>query len=122
MSDIFPQSQPAGGPLYTQVKRLILDAIRDGRWKPGEMLPSEQQLATEFSVSQGTLRKAIDELVAQKLIVRQQGKGSFIATHTRDHSLFYFSTWWMNRTGANYPKVCTKRSAHGVARHQNANA
>ncbi len=54
------------------------------------MLPSEQQLATEFSVSQGTLRKAIDDLVAQKLILRQQGKGSFIATHTTDRSLFYF--------------------------------
>ncbi|MBL4615636.1 MAG: GntR family transcriptional regulator [Magnetovibrio sp.] len=90
MSDLFPRSQPVSGPLYVQVKQRILDAIRDGRWKPGEMLPSEQQLATEFSVSQGTLRKAIDDLVAQNLIVRQQGKGSFIATHTRDRSLFYF--------------------------------
>ncbi len=90
MPDLFPPSQPLNEPLYIQVKRQILDAIRDGRWKPGEMLPSEQQLATEFSVSQGTLRKAIDDLVAQNLIIRQQGKGSFIATHNTDHSLFYF--------------------------------
>lgn len=90
MSDFFPPSQPIRGPLYLQVKQRILEAIRDGRWKPGEMLPSEQQLATEFSVSQGTLRKAIDDLVGQKLIIRQQGKGSFVTTHSTDHSLFYF--------------------------------
>lgn len=90
MSDFFPTSAPTRGPLYLQVKQHILEAIRDGRWKPGEMLPSEQQLATEFSVSQGTLRKAIDDLVGQKLIIRQQGKGSFVAIHSTDHSLFYF--------------------------------
>ncbi|TCS63083.1 GntR family transcriptional regulator [Varunaivibrio sulfuroxidans] len=86
----FPSTRPTRNPLYIQVKQRILDAIRARRWKPGEMLPSEHQLAEEFSVSQGTLRKAIDELVTQNIIIRQQGKGSFIATHTADHSLFYF--------------------------------
>lgn len=90
MANPFPPSPPIRGPLYLQVKQGIIEAIRDRRWKPGEMLPSEQQLATEFSVSQGTLRKAIDDLVAQKLIIRQQGKGSFVTIHSTDHSLFYF--------------------------------
>src|SRR5690606_35554522 len=52
--------------------------------------PSESRLAEQFHVSLGTVRKAIDELVAEKILVRQQGRGTFVATHTLDRTLFYF--------------------------------
>jgi GntR family transcriptional regulator len=77
-------------PLYTQVRDLIVGRVTDGTWKAGELLPSEMRLAVEFGVSQGTVRKALDELEAQNLIVRRQGKGTFIATHSPQRALFHF--------------------------------
>src|SRR5262249_52393858 len=61
-----------------------------GEWRPGENLPSEGRLASEFGVSQGTVRKALDEMAAQNLLVRQQGRGTFVAKHDRQRSLFHF--------------------------------
>ena len=72
---------PAFSPLYQQIKGLILSSLRSGEWKPGEVIPSEVELATRFRVSQGTVRKAIDELAAENLLLRRQGKGTFVATH-----------------------------------------
>ncbi len=77
-------------PLYTQIKQMLFDRIRRGEWGPGEMLPSEMKLAAEYDVHQGTIRKALDELVAQHLVVREQGKGTFVADGTRRHRPFYF--------------------------------
>ncbi len=77
-------------PLYTQVKTLILDRMAKNQFKPGDLLPSEPRLAALFGVSQGTVRKALDELTAQNLLVRQQGKGTYVATHTVDRALFHF--------------------------------
>jgi len=68
-------------PLYRQIKTLILQGLDQGEWKPGETIPSEMELATRFQVSQGTVRKAIDELAAEHLLIRRQGKGTFVATH-----------------------------------------
>jgi len=62
----------------------------DGDWRPGEAIPSESKLAERFQVSIGTVRKAIDELVAEKILLRQQGRGTFVARHTLDRTLFYF--------------------------------
>jgi len=67
-------------PLYQQIKALILGSLQAGEWKPGEAIPSENDLATRFKVSQGTVRKAIDELANENLLVRRQGKGTFVAT------------------------------------------
>ena len=53
---------PAFSPLYQQIKGLILQSLQSGEWKPGEAIPSEMDLAARFRVSQGTVRKAIDEL------------------------------------------------------------
>jgi len=80
------RTRPAGGaaafsPLYRQIKELIVQALDRGEWKPGESIPSEFDLAARFQVSQGTVRKAIDELAAEHLLVRRQGKGTFVATH-----------------------------------------
>lgn len=71
----------AFSPLYQQIKGLILQGLDRGEWKPGEAIPSELELAARFQVSQGTVRKAIDELAAGNLLIRRQGKGTFVATH-----------------------------------------
>ena len=80
----------AFSPLYQQIKGLILNSLRLSEWKPGEAIPSEMELATRFRVSQGTVRKAIDELAAENLLVRRQGKGTFVATHAAQHVQFRF--------------------------------
>lgn len=77
-------------PLYREVQWRITRALAAGEWKPGEAIPSESQLARQFKVSIGTIRRAIDELVAGRILVRQQGRGTFVATHTEDRTLFYF--------------------------------
>jgi len=81
---------PAFSPLYQQIKGLILSSLRSGEWKPGEVIPSEVELATRFRVSQGTVRKAIDELAAENLLLRRQGKGTFVATHAEQQVQFRF--------------------------------
>ena len=81
---------PAFSPLYQQIKGLILQSLEAGEWKPGESIPSEMDLAARFRVSQGTVRKAIDELAAENLVVRRQGKGTFVATHAEQHVQYRF--------------------------------
>ena len=77
-------------PLYKEVKRRLTRGLATGEWKPGQAIPSESRLAERFDVSIGTIRKAIDELVAERILLRQQGRGTFVATHTEDRTLFYF--------------------------------
>lgn len=77
-------------PLYAQVKALLVKRIGSGAWKPGEMLPSEFELAAEYNVSQGTVRKALTALETDRLIVRRQGRGTYVARHSRDQTLFHF--------------------------------
>jgi len=77
-------------PLYQQVKAMLLRRIADGIWVPGEALPSEFQIAAEIGVSQGTVRKALDELAAEYLVVRRQGRGTFVAEHDEPRILFQF--------------------------------
>jgi GntR family transcriptional regulator len=79
---------PAFSPLYQQIKSLILQSLQAGEWKPGEAIPSEIDLSARFKVSQGTVRKAIDELAAEHLLLRRQGKGTFVATHA-EHQVQY---------------------------------
>ncbi len=81
---------PAFSPLYQQIKGLILQSLQAGEWKPGEAIPSEMDLAARYRVSQGTVRKAIDELAAENLVMRRQGKGTFVATHAEQHVQYRF--------------------------------
>src|SRR5258705_9089970 len=81
---------PAFSPLYQQIKTLIVRSLQAGEWKPGEAIPSEMELAARFKVSQGTVRKAIDELATENLLVRRQGKGTFVATHHEPRAQFRF--------------------------------
>ena len=81
---------PALSPLYVQIKALLTRSLEDGEWKPGEPIPSEMELAARFKVSQGTVRKAVDEMAADNLLVRRQGKGTFVATHAEERTQFRF--------------------------------
>lgn len=82
--------RPSFSPLYQQIKTLIMQSLQAGEWKPAEPIPSEMDLAARFRVSQGTVRKAIDELAAENLVVRRQGKGTFVATHAEQHVRYRF--------------------------------
>lgn len=81
---------PGVKPLYQQVKDLLIERLIGGYWKPGDLLPSEFQLAGELGVSQGTVRKALDEMTAGNLLVRRQGRGTYVAEHDQEHALFHF--------------------------------
>jgi GntR family transcriptional regulator len=81
---------PGYRPLYRQVYDIIVRKVAEGVWRPGIALPSEQTLAREMGVSQGTMRKVLDALTAEKLLERRQGKGTFIAENTQERTLFRF--------------------------------
>ena len=83
-------ASPTFSPLYQQIKELLVQGLQSGEWKPGELIPSEMELATRFKVSQGTVRKAIDELAIENVLVRRQGKGTFVATHHAAHAQYRF--------------------------------
>ena len=89
-ADSLAGAAPAFSPLYRQIKGLILQSLQSGEWKPGEVIPSEIELAARYRVSQGTVRKAIDEMAADNLVVRRQGRGTFVATHAEQHVQFRF--------------------------------
>jgi GntR family transcriptional regulator len=81
---------PTFSPLYRQIKALILRSLESGEWRPGEAIPSETELAVRYKVSQGTVRKAIDEMATENLVVRRQGKGTFVASHDDPRAFFRF--------------------------------
>jgi len=97
-------SAPAFRPLYLQIKGLLIKNLEAAEWGPGEPIPSEIELATRFGVSQGTVRKAIDALAADNLVIRRQGKGTFVATHTEEKiSMFRFLRIRRNDGRDEYP-------------------
>ena len=77
-------SSPSYRPLYDQIKVLLTQSLIGGEWRPGEMIPSEIDLAGRFKVSQGTVRKAIDSLAGENILIRRQGRGTFVATHNEE--------------------------------------
>ena len=77
-------------PLFRAVRLALLQAIEAGRVAPGQALPSESELAVTFGVSVGTVRKAVDDLAAEHILVRRQGRGTFVAMHSSDRFLFQF--------------------------------
>jgi GntR family transcriptional regulator len=80
---------PAFSP-YRQIKLLITQSLVSGEWGPGDPIPSEIELASRISVSQGTVRKAVSELAGRDLLIRFQGKGTFVASHAEERSKFSF--------------------------------
>ncbi len=95
---------PTFRPLYLQIKALLEHSLESREWEPGAAIPSEIELAGRFGVSQGTVRKAIDALAADNMVVRRQGKGTFVATHTEERaSLFRFLRIRRNDGRDEYP-------------------
>ncbi|WP_280554253.1 GntR family transcriptional regulator [Halomonas sp. 25-S5] len=82
--------KPSYRPLYQQIKEALLSRIVSGDWPPGTFIPSESALSQEYGVSVGTLRKAVDALASDHVVIRHQGKGTVVATHDSDRSLFQF--------------------------------
>jgi GntR family transcriptional regulator len=103
-SSAVSSASPTFSPLYQQIKALITQSLQSGEWKPGELIPSEIELASRFKVSQGTVRKAIDELSAENLVVRKQGKGTFVATHHEARAQFRFLRLMPNEGNPHYPE------------------
>ncbi|WP_114964264.1 GntR family transcriptional regulator [Alkalilacustris brevis] len=81
---------PTRQPLYRQVKQHLVRRVLAGNWKPGELLPSEIKLAEEYGLSQGTVRKAIEEMAQEGLVARQAGRGTFVTSHSGDYRPFRF--------------------------------
>jgi GntR family transcriptional regulator len=90
MTDTLTAGSVTVNPLYKEVKIRLTRGLAAGEWKAGHAIPSESRLAERFNVSIGTVRKAIDELVAERILLRHQGRGTFVATHTPDRTLYYF--------------------------------
>ena len=97
------QVSPTFSPLYRQIKDLIMQGLASGEWRPGEAIPSEAELAIRFNVSQGTVRKAIDEMAAENLVVRKQGKGTYVASHNDPRAFFRFLRVVPNEGGVSVP-------------------
>ncbi len=85
-----PENSVGIRPLHVQVRDQITRRIADGEWLPGQALPSEFLLAAGIGVSQGTVRKALNAMTEQKLLLRQQGRGTFVARHDEERVLFQF--------------------------------
>lgn len=77
-------------PQYRRVKQGIVELLRQGKWRHAQAIPSEPLLAQRFAVSIGTVRRAVEELVAENILVREQGRGTFVKSHTRDYMLNVF--------------------------------
>lgn len=84
-------AKPAARPLYMQVKEHLIRRVLAGDWRPGACLPSELKLAQEYGLSQGTVRRAIEEMAIDGLVVRQAGCGTFVASHKGNYKPFRFS-------------------------------
>jgi GntR family transcriptional regulator len=93
--------------LYEQVRARLIEGISAGEWRAGEPIPTETALAEGFGVAIGTVRKAVDSLVAEQALVRRQGKGTFVTAHDGSRLLFHFFHI-VARDGAKaYPEVRT---------------
>jgi len=97
------QEKPGFRPLYAQVRDVLVKRIVDNIWEPGELLPNEFELADDLGVSQGTVRKALDELETEKFVVRRQGKGTYVARHDEARILFQFFKLVPDNGKSEYP-------------------
>jgi GntR family transcriptional regulator len=115
MSTVTTMPSALGGTRYKEVKEGMLAALSAQEWKGGEAIPSEKRLAERFGVSIGTLRKAIDELCAENILIRHQGLGTFVVLHRRDRHFFrYFRV--VRRDGErSYPVVTLVNFKKGKA-------
>ena len=85
-----PGTPALHNPLYRHVISRMTEKLESGEWRANQTIPSEWRLAEQFRVSIGTIRRAVDELVAGRILVRHQGRGTFVAAHTEDHYRYHF--------------------------------
>lgn len=78
-------------PLYSQLRDVLAERISAGAWRPGNAIPNESDLAREFGVSAGTMRKALDIMEAERLLTRRQGRGTFVNDQGRDDLALRFN-------------------------------
>jgi len=79
-------------PLYEIVRTGIMDRLRTGQWAAGDKIPPEPQLAQTFGVGIGTIRRAVEELVAERLLIRRAGRGTIVAKFADEHAFdLYFN-------------------------------
>jgi GntR family transcriptional regulator len=95
---------PTFRPLYEQIRILLTQSLVAGEWKPGEAIPSEMDLAQRYQVSQGTVRKAIDALASENIVVRRQGKGTFVASHNEPSYQYRFLRVMPDSGDKHYPE------------------
>lgn len=103
-------------PRYREIRRDLTQRIAAGEWRAGAALPSEAQLARHYAVAIGTLRKAIDDLVAERVVERRQGSGTFVATHSANRLLFHFFHVVPRAGGRQPPRTRTLAFGRGRAR------
>src|SRR5258706_12010687 len=108
-------------PLYAQVRERLIERIRSGEWKPGQLIANEFEIAAEFGVSQGTARKAIGDLASEGLVVRRQGRGTFVVEHTPAHVLFRFFNLFDETGGAVIPDSRDVKSILALASSEERN-
>jgi GntR family transcriptional regulator len=89
-------------PLYLQLRDALAERIAGGEWKPNAAIPNESDLAREFGVSAGTMRKALDLMEAERLLTRRQGRGTFVNDQSSDELAARFS----NLRGSDGKRVC----------------
>lgn len=120
MHQLFRSDVPLGAPLYQEVKHKLMESLRDGEWKAGEMIPAEKRLCERYGVSVGTLRKAVDEMVAENILIRHQGRGTFVASHSSDRYMFGFFHICTKHGKKEYPSVEFISLAHEKADSESA--
>lgn len=109
-------------PLYLQVREELTRHLAAGRWQPGTALPSEQELARELGVSQGTVRKALDAMTAERILVRKQGRGTFVAEFEESRILFQFFRLYPDQGERLFPVSRVLRVAKDTANSAEAAA
>jgi len=93
--------------LYEQVRARLIEGISAGEWRAGDAIPTEAQLAAMFRVAIGTVRKAVDSLVAEQALVRRQGKGTYVAAHDGRRLMYHFFHVVPRDGPKSYPEVRT---------------
>ncbi len=108
------------GIAYRKIKSILVSEIVSGLLKPGVKFPNETLLAQRFGVSVGTLRRAVEELVAENILVRQHGRGTFVRSIDQEHFLFQFFKLADRNGHFEYPKVELVKFSQGKATAEEA--
>lgn len=98
-------------PLYLQLRDVLVERIGSGVWQPGAVVPNEGELAREFSVSPGTIRKALEILESERVLTRRQGRGTFV----NDQGSEKLAARFCNIVGANLKAAATRVKLVSVA-------